>query len=257
MPWVRLITIELARTMISLMLHGLPLAVLFSLVPLWCALLEWIFLGDHVDRCTIITVLICIASVVLLFLADPGGTINGGKGSHMASLQKEMQAHVVHDAHMQANVSATLSENAPGMANRMERIRLFFADVEDPDGVRAPSLLGDTFALLSGISIAGYLTMCRWIEAQNPDAALALAPAVGAFLSAIPVAAWGIVFRPEETASLIHGPWWAVCVLMALTGLAETIEDVASGAATKYISSTQVSACMRNVGTCSCSHQLT
>lgn len=240
MPRVRLITTELARTIISLKRVPpscclLPLAVLFSLVPLWCGLLEWIAMGEHVDRCTIATVLLCIASVLLLFLADPGGPIRGGKGSHMASLK---------EAPPVASEAAPWTNGPRGaVTNRMERIGLFYADVEDQDGVRAPSLPGDTFALLSGISIAGYLTMCRWIETHDPDAALALAPAVGAFLSAIPTAAWGIIFRPDETASLISGPGWGVvCALMVLTGLAETVEDVASGAATKYISATQVSA---------------
>ena len=168
------------------------------------------------DMCTSISIAVCVSAIVVLFLADPGGVIPGGK-EEAASLIKTKVSSGNHTVHV-------------GLILRTLRVGALIED-EDDEGARTPSMLGDMLALFSGIAMAGYLTACRWAELRCPSAELTLAPAIASLVVSLCTGIWAICFHPSHAASLLTTGWFPLVVLTVGCGGAEAIEDIATACA--------------------------
>ena len=139
----------------------------FALSPLWAAGLSWMFMGDRVPLRTVVTLLLALASVLVIFL--PSVVLRGLDGPPPPPPPDQVEP--THD-----NATAADDSN-------------FSDDDEDDNDMRA-TVQGDLLAVAAGAALGALITLSRSAKVRAPNAAMLACVWLGSILCLHVAAVW-------------------------------------------------------------------
>jgi drug/metabolite transporter (DMT)-like permease len=184
---------------------------LFSLNPLWAAVLGLLFLKDKVRRHTWIAMAIAGCAVALAFVPTVLKELMSASGSHAAA-----------DA-FTVNFAQKLPQVPRG---------------GDEEGASHSTLHGNLIAFTTGVTLAAFITSSRAGSLSDPNAPMGVAPALGslgAAMIATPIAIMSWHTLPLAT---ICDPWFLLFIFV--DAVLEAFYDLWMGMAAEYITSCEV-----------------